>query len=174
MRVHGNASTSFPIVVAHGMGDSCFNPGMDSVTKYAGKTLNTYAVCIPTASSQIMDTIAGFLKNMDASVDEFAKRVRSDPKLAGGFNAFGLSQGNNLIRGYIIKYNAPPVNAFISICGINAGVAAFPQCSPQTPLLGGICKVLTEVLGSLAYNPIVQSFLFQANYFRDPTKVNTT
>ena len=48
-----------------------------------------------------MDTIDGFLKNMHASVDEFAKRVRNDPKLAGGFNAFGLSQGNNLIRGCV-------------------------------------------------------------------------
>jgi len=170
----GLANSSLPVVVTHGMGDSCFNPGMSSVTKFAATTLNTYSLCIPTADSQIMDTIDGFLKNMDASVDEFAKRVRNDPKLAGGFNAFGLSQGNNLIRGYISKYNDPPVNSFISICGVNAGVAAFPHCSPKTPLLGGICEVVTEVLGALAYNPIVQGILFQANYFRDPTKVNST
>jgi hypothetical protein len=41
---------------------------------------------------------------MDKSVDIFAKAVRADPKLAKGFNAFGLSQGNNLIHGYQLKY----------------------------------------------------------------------
>eukprot|EP00965_Chrysotila_dentata_P067445 2232001-Pleurochrysis_carterae.AAC.1 len=57
-----------------------------------------YSVCLPTADNLIMDTIKGFLHTMDASVDDFAKRVRADPKLANGFNAFGLSQGNNIIR----------------------------------------------------------------------------
>lgn len=76
-----------------------------------------------------------------------------------------------MIRGYMAKYNDPPVRTYMSICGINAGVAAFPQCSPQIPVLGAACEVLTEVLGALAYNPLVQSILFQANYFRDPTRV---
>jgi len=108
---------------------------------------------------------------MDKSVDVFAAKVRADPKLAGGFNAFGLSQGNNLIRGYIQKYNDPPVHAYMAICGINAGVAAFPQCSPATPVIGGMCATLTEALGKLAYLPLIQEHLFQANYFRDPTHV---
>jgi len=152
----------------------CFNPGMDSITKFAGKMLGVYATCIPTGSNQMTDTINGFLLNMDKSVDVFARAVKADPKLAGGFNAFGTSQGNNVIRGYITKYNDPPVVNFMAICGINAGVAAFPHCSPQTPIIGGICEAFTEVLGALAYNPLVQSILFQANYFRDPTRISSS
>lgn len=161
--------TALPVVVAHGMGDSCFNPGMKSVTKYAGHVLNTTAVCVPTADSWVRDTIDGFLLSMDASVEEFARRVRADKRLQNGFDAFGLSQGNNVIRGYIAKYNAPAVRNFLSICGINAGVAAFPHCSPDALLIGGACKALTELLGKAAYNPVVQKALFQADYFRDPT-----
>jgi len=41
------------------------------------------------------------------------------------------------------------------------------------PVVGGICKVFAEVLGDLAYNSLVQSILFQANYFRDPTKLRS-
>merc|ERR1711907_417392 len=167
-------ATAVPLVVAHGMGDSCFNPGMKSVTQAAGNHLGVYSTCIPTGGSQIMDTIDGFLLNMDKSVDAFKKKVDADPKLKNGFDAFGLSQGNNVIRGYITKYNDPPVRNFMSICGINAGVGAFPQCSPKFPVVGGICKALTEVLGLLAYNPISQGILFQADYFRDPSKVNTS
>jgi palmitoyl-protein thioesterase len=110
---------------------------------------------------------------MDSSVDVFAAKVKADPNLANGFNAFGLSQGNNLIRGYIAKYNDPPVNTFMSICGINAGVGAFPDCSPQGKVIGGVCQALTEVLSSLAYNSFVQGLLFQADYFRDPSKTDS-
>ena len=162
-----------PVVLAHGMGDSCFNAGFKSVTAHVASKLSTYATCIPTGDNAIEDTINGFLMNMDKSVDEFAKRVKADPKLASGFNAIGLSQGNTLIRGYIQKYNDPPVHTFLSVCGTNGGVAAFPQCSPKTPIIGSVCEALTSVLGDLAYNKLVQSILFQANYFRDPEKLGT-
>merc|ERR1711907_428651 len=92
-------AAALPLVVAHGMGDSCFNPGMKSVTQAAG--------------NQLTDTIDGFLLNMDKSVEAFKKRVDADPKLKNGFDAFGLSQGNNVIRGYITKYNNPPVRNFM-------------------------------------------------------------
>ena len=97
-RARGGAS-ALPIVTAHGMGDSCFNEGMKSVTKAAGQRVGAYAVCVPTADNRVGDTVDGFLKNMDRSVDAFAERVRKDPKLKNGFNALGLSQGNNVIRG---------------------------------------------------------------------------
>ena len=140
----------------------------------AGNRLGVYSTCIPTAGNWLTDTIGGFLKNMDASVEYFAKRVKADPKLKNGFDAFGLSQGNNVIRGYITKYNDPPVRNFMSICGINAGVGAFPQCNPQWPAVGTVCKALTEVLGALAYNPLSQGILFQADFFRDPSRVNSS
>ena len=95
-RARGGAN-ALPIVTAHGMGDSCFNSGMKSVTEAAGKRVGAYAVCVPTADNRVGDTIDGFLKNMDRSVDVFAERVRKDPKLKGGFNAIGLSQGNNIM-----------------------------------------------------------------------------
>ena len=162
-----------PVVVAHGMGDSCFNSGMKSITKAAGAKLGVYSTCVPTADGWLMDTIDGFLKNMDKSVDFFAAKVKADPKLANGFNAFGLSQGNNVIRGYIIKYNDPPVKNFLSICGINAGESAVPSCNPETPVVGPtVCKGIAEVLGDLAYNKLIQSILFQANYWRDVAKTS--
>merc|ERR1712046_454011 len=171
---NNHSNGALPIVTAHGMGDSCYNSGMKSITREAGNHVGVYSVCIPTGEGWIADTIDGFLKNMDDSVDYFAEQVRKDPQLANGFNAFGLSQGNNVIRGYISKYNDPPVRNFMSICGINAGVGAFPMCSPQWPVVGPVCKALTEVLGLLAYNPLSQGILFQADYFRDPSKTNTS
>merc|ERR1711865_23324 len=117
---------------------------------------------------------------MDKSVDVFAEKVRQDPKLANGFNAFGLSQGNNLIHGYQLKHGDPPVVSFISICGINAGVGAIPECSPNGsipiigPVLGPVCEILAEAAGSAANTKVIQDILFQANYYRDPVALNTS
>jgi len=162
-----------PTVTAHGMGDSCFERGFKSVTEGIAKRTGTYAQCIPTGGNLITDTINGFLLNMDKSVDVFAAKIRQDPKLASGFNAVGFSQGNSLIRGYIQKYNDPPVNAFLSVHGTVMGVSAFPMCFRQGKPLGLICKALAEVLGDLAYLSIAQDILFQADYYRDPTKVSS-
>jgi palmitoyl-protein thioesterase len=62
----------------------------------------------------------------------------------------------------------------MSICGINAGVGALPMCSPQLPVVGVLCEAVTEVLGELAYNPLSQGVLFQADYYRDPARVNAS
>lgn len=164
------SSAALPTVLGHGMGDSCFEAGFSSVTTAVGKRTGTYAKCIPTGGNIITDTIDGFLMNMDKSVDVFAEKIRADPKLAGGFNAIGFSQGNSLIRGYIHKYNDPPVNAFISVHGTVMGVAAFPNCFQQEKPLGLICKAFAEVLGDLAYNSLVQGILFQADYYREASK----
>jgi len=170
--ISGPAAT-LPTVTAHGMGDSCFEPGFSSITRAIGKKTGTYARCIPIGGNIITDTIDGLLKNMDASVDVFAAKIKADPKLSGGFNAIGFSQGNSLIRGYIEKYNDPPVNSFISVHGTVQGVAAFPSCFRQGKPVGLICKAVAEVLGDLAYSPISQNVLFQADYFRAASQVDS-
>jgi palmitoyl-protein thioesterase len=164
---------SLPVVVTHGMGDSCFNSGMKQITSNAGAHLGQYAVCVPGGPNEIEDTLSGFLVTMDKNVDIFANKVRADPQLVNGFDAFGLSQGISVLRGYIERYNDPPVRNYISIHGTVRGVAGFPNCNPSG-FLPGICDTIAELCGDLAYEQWVQNSLFQANYFRDPTRTNTT
>eukprot|EP00472_Partenskyella_glossopodia_P008800 CAMPEP_0197523132 /NCGR_PEP_ID=MMETSP1318-20131121/8127_1 /TAXON_ID=552666 /ORGANISM="Partenskyella glossopodia, Strain RCC365" /LENGTH=318 /DNA_ID=CAMNT_0043075723 /DNA_START=214 /DNA_END=1170 /DNA_ORIENTATION=+ len=162
--------SKLPMVFAHGMGDSCFNPGMKQITNLASKRAGVYGVCIGTGNNIVTDVLNGFLMTMNKNVEVFAQKVRSDPKLKNGFNAVGFSQGNSIIRGYIQKYNDPPVNIVIHVHGTVSGVAGFPQCNPSNNI---ICKSLAALCGNLAYNPLVQGVLFQADYFRDPHKLNS-
>jgi len=125
-------------------------------------------VCIPTGPTGSKDASNSFFMTMDDNVDVWAKAVLADPRLAGGFNAVGFSQGNSVIRGYIQKYNDPPVNTFLSVHGTVMGVASFPKCNPSG-LLGPVCDLLDRYLvGPLAYTKPVQKLLFQADYFVDP------
>ena len=180
---------NIPIVMAHGMGDSCFNGGMQSITERVGSLTSSYSTCIPTADNLHDDIINGYLLNMDASVEVFAEKVRADPNLKNGFNAIGFSQGNNVIRGYITRYNDPPVNIFLSVNGVNAGIGALPYClhnddDGQEEVDGdtlqdggvvenislgkGICDALMETASHRAYSRFAQKHSFQANYWRDP------
>jgi palmitoyl-protein thioesterase len=163
-----------PIAVAHGMGDSCFNEGIQHVTERMSRLLSdeslyTNVTCIPMGNTQTQDTNSGYFLNMDASVDLFATHIRNDPQYRNGFQALGFSQGNNLIRGYIAKYNDPPVHSFISINGVNAGEGAVPYCRPTASVhLPSICDLLMEQASRAAYTEYAQQHSFQANYWRDP------
>jgi palmitoyl-protein thioesterase len=169
-----------PVVFAHGMGDSCFNQGMQDIVNYTSGLLGgVYVTCIPTGKNQHEDTTNGYFLNMDASVDIFADTIGTDPQLAGGFHAIGFSQGNNIIRGYIARYNDPPVDTFLSVNGVNGGVGAVPHCRPKDESSGvqeqaqvaGICELLMEQASNRAYTEWTQEHSFQANYWRDPRPV---
>ena len=179
------STETLPVVFAHGMGDSCFNEGMQYITNKTGNMLGVYATCIPTGDSQSDDTRNGYFLDMNSNVDIFAEKVAQDPNLASGFHAIGFSQGNNVIRGYIAKYNSPPVHTFLSVNGVNAGVGAVPYCRPKATdnaldvsleeqrereMLGGwsMCDLLMEQASRSAYTDFAQEHSFQANYWRDP------
>lgn len=169
-----------PVVFAHGMGDSCFNRGMQHASERASSLLGgVYSTCIPTGKDQAEDTKSGYFLNMDASVGVFAAGVAKDPNLKNGFHAIGFSQGNNVIRGYIAKCNDPPVHTFISVNGVNAGEGALPQCRPTVSSPKGdsitdsgvtfdFCEFLMEQASKKAYTEFAQNHSFQANYWRDP------
>ena len=89
---------------------------------------------------------------LDQQIEVFAATVQNDPKLAGGFNAIRYSQGNLVIRGYIQRYNDPPVRRYMSMHGPHGGVSGFPSCNVSEPL----CKYYAEFLGDLAYTRLAQ------------------
>ena len=177
-------SSSLPVVFGHGMGDACENEGMQNIGKHTSQLLGgAYVTCIASADNRRDDTTNGYFLDMNSHVDIFAQKVQSDPKLAKGFHGIGFSQGNNIIRGYIAKYNDPPVHTFISINGVNAGEGAVPYCKPSTTKtnqendasaavsFGSMCDLLMEQASRRAYTEFAQKHSFQANYWRDPRPV---
>ncbi|GAX23833.1 palmitoyl-protein thioesterase [Fistulifera solaris] len=166
-------ASQLPVVLAHGMGDSCFNKGMQHLTQHVSQLLGgVYTVCIPTGKNQQEDTKNGYFLNMDASVDVFAEAIQQNDQLQNGFHAIGFSQGNNVIRGYMTRYNTPAVHTFLSINGVNAGEGAVPYCRPSFSSLFqtgfSMCDLLMEQASHRAYTQWSQQHSFQANYWRDP------
>jgi palmitoyl-protein thioesterase len=174
-----NHDHQLPVVFAHGMGDSCFNSGMINIGNHTSNLLdNVYVTCIPIGDNQAEDTTNGYFMSMDTSVDRFASQVAMNPQLQNGFHAIGFSQGNNVIRGYIARYNTPTVHTFLSVNGVNAGEGSVPGCFPKEhhdliPELfqvGGLCDLLLEQASRRAYTEFAQQHSFQAGYWRDPRR----
>jgi len=165
-------SQYYPVIQMHGMGDFAKNPmGMLPFKRRISKDLNgTYVTNVQISSNIVADQMNGFLMIMDEQVDYFAHVVQNDTHLKDGFNAIGYSQGNLLIRGYIERYNDPPVHNFVSIHGPMMGVASLPQCNTTAT----ICDLVDQILSNHAvYDSFVQEHLAQANYYRDPKNLDT-
>jgi palmitoyl-protein thioesterase len=154
----------------HGMGDYANDPrGMVPLQEAISEYLDgAYVLNVQIGDTSIEDIMNGFFMNLDDQVDYFADVVKSDPNLVNGFNAVGYSQGNLVIRGYIEKYNDPPLYNFISVHGPMAGVGSFPGCA----ISHDVCKLFSQILGSLAYHPKVQEHQTQSNYFRNPMMID--
>jgi len=174
-------ATGTPVVMMHGMGDFANNPmGMVPLRKLIAQEAGAYVASVELCSKpgqlsgcDSEDQSNGFFMTMDDQVDQFARVVRADPKLAGGFNAVGFSQGNTLIRGYIHRYNSPPVKAFLSMHGPMMGVSGLPQCPMNVTGIGAICKSVDWLISHFGlYSSFVQNRLAQANYYRDSNRLD--
>ncbi|RLN46252.1 hypothetical protein BBJ29_005357, partial [Phytophthora kernoviae] len=138
-----------------------------AIGKAISDHLGVYVASVQLGNSVAEDAEDSFFVKMNEQTEMFAKIVREDPHLKGGFNAAGFSQGNLLIRAYIERFNDPPVHTFISMHGPLAGVSGLPKCS----ITNFICKEIDKLIGEAVYTNRVQDRIAQANYFRDPLRI---
>jgi len=109
------ATADSPIVFAHGFGDSCFNDGFARLVNLTSNLTEKEAFCVSGGDGTWeSDILSSYVVSMFDNVETFASHIREDLRCAGGFDAIGISQGNAIIRGYIAKYNDPPVRSLSS------------------------------------------------------------
>jgi palmitoyl-protein thioesterase len=84
-------SGSPPIVLWHGMGDSCCNPlSLGSVIKLIKKQLpDAYVLSLRIGSNIIEDTSNGFFMNANHQIDYACKILNADKNLSQGYHAIG-------------------------------------------------------------------------------------
>ncbi|KAK7792342.1 hypothetical protein R5R35_013826 [Gryllus longicercus] len=163
----GSAVSITPVVLWHGMGDSCCNPlSLGTIKTIIDRTFpGIYVKSLKIGSTIIEDMENGFFLNVNHQVDLVCNQLAADPELKDGYNAIGFSQGGQFLRAVAQRCPSPRMLNLISIGGQHQGVYGLPDCSYiKHPL----CNYIRKLLNYGAYVGWVQNTLVQAEYWHDP------
>merc|ERR1719245_1269434 len=96
---YSSKADNTPLVIWHGMGDSCCNPlSMGRIKDLIQKNVsNIYVTNLKIGNNIEEDTLNGFFMNANDQVDLAYKIIKADPRLANGYNAMGFSQGGQFL-----------------------------------------------------------------------------
>jgi len=84
-------SGSPPVVLWHGMGDSCCNPlSMGNFVKLLKRQLpGPYILSLRIGSNIVEDTSNGFFMNANHQIDYVCRILKADQNLSQGYHAIG-------------------------------------------------------------------------------------
>ncbi|KAJ3225674.1 hypothetical protein HDU78_010581 [Chytriomyces hyalinus] len=161
-----------PIVLWHGMGDSCCNPdSMGYISTLLSANLNNtvFIHSVRLAATEDDDKQAGFFGIASEQVDAVCKSLAEIAELRNGFNAIGFSQGGLFLRAYVERcVEGPRVFNLITYGTAHMGVADAPGCEDASDTN---CVLMRNLIRSGAYLSWVQNRVIQAQYFKDPTNI---
>lgn len=129
------------------------------------KVPGVYVKSLEIGPNMIDDLVNGFFMNINKQVDMVCEQLRQDPKLRNGFHAVGFSQGGQFLRGYVERCNTPRVLNLVTLGGQHQGVFGLPNCPGPNITL---CETARELIDYAVYDPWIQSFQVQAEYWHDP------
>ncbi|KZP34257.1 palmitoyl-protein thioesterase [Athelia psychrophila] len=159
-----------PLVLWHGLGDSHSSPGMlefAEMIKEVHPGIFVHSIYIEEDLSA--DRRAGFYGNVNEQLEQVAQQLESVEELRGGFDAIGFSQGGQFLRAYVERYNSPPIRNLITFGSQHMGVSDIPTCRPGDFL----CQITRRAIKNGVYSTWAQNNLIQAQYFRDPSQLDT-
>ncbi|CAG0912437.1 unnamed protein product [Notodromas monacha] len=161
------SSAEVPIVIWHGLGDSCCNPlSMGGVVRMLKRHVpDAYILSMRIGSNIAEDIDNSYLKNINDQIEMACDTIRNDSRLANGFHAVGFSQGALFMRAIAQRCPSPPIRNLISVGGPQQGVFGLPRCLGSSNQL---CELARRVLDHGAYVQWVQNSLVPAQYWQDP------
>ncbi|XP_029040194.1 palmitoyl-protein thioesterase 1 isoform X1 [Osmia bicornis bicornis] len=166
-KLNGIQSSSLPVVLWHGMGDSCcFSFSLGAIKKLIEATVpNIYVYSIRIGNNEIEDVEHSYFGNINQDIQEICQQLSADKRFKDGYNAIGFSQGAQFLRALIQRCPNPPIKNFISVGGQHQGVFGLPNCGTVKK---SVCNYVNRMIKYGAYLKFVQEKFIQATYWHDP------
>ncbi|XP_069128388.1 palmitoyl-protein thioesterase 1-like [Argopecten irradians] len=161
-----------PVVMWHGMGDSCCNPmTMGSIKNMIETEIsNIYVNSLMIGSNNVSEIANSFIMPVNTQITMACDIIRKDPKLRNGYHAIGFSQGGLFLRAVAQRCPNPPMLNLVSVGGQHQGVYGFPGC-PGTNV-NHLCSITKDHLNQDPYNSDIQENLVVAQYWQDPFRMD--
>ncbi|XP_066970899.1 palmitoyl-protein thioesterase 1 [Macrobrachium rosenbergii] len=166
-----NTTTPTPLVIWHGMGDTCCFPfSMGRIKEMVEDRIpGIYVRSLMIGENIVADEEHGYFGNVNGQVETVCQKLASDPQLQNGYHAMGFSQGSQFLRAVAERCPNPPVKNLITFGGQHQGVYGLPSC-PAEPRQSRMCEYVRRLLHFASYNYLIQHKLVQAQYWHDPLK----
>ena len=123
-RVERQRASPLPVVLWHGMGDSCCDKkSVGGLKKLIEDELGVYVYSIQIGSTATEDVRNGYLGNVPQQVEQVCSAIANTPELQDGFNAIGFSQGGQFLRAVVEKcqHKIPKCSRLITFGGQHQG-----------------------------------------------------
>ncbi|XP_077599144.1 palmitoyl-protein thioesterase 1 isoform X2 [Stigmatopora nigra] len=165
--VKRTTNATIPLVMWHGMGDTCCNPlSLGGIKKMIEQEIpNIYVLSLKIGNNFLEDAENSFFMNVNDQVSTVCRQLAEDPLLKEGYNAMGFSQGAQFLRAVAQRCPSPPMKTLISVGGQHQGVYGLPRCPGEA---SKVCDFIRAALNLGAYSDQVQKHLVQAQYWHDP------
>ncbi|OWA54121.1 Palmitoyl-protein thioesterase 1 [Hypsibius exemplaris] len=159
--------TPTPIVMWHGMGDSCCARGIGRLQQILQSNIaGVYVHSIEIGANEQEDFANSYFMSVNKQVEQVCRNISSNPLLQNGYHAIGFSQGGQFLRA--VAQRCPMgMRNLVTLGGQHQGVFGLPRCPPGSAV---ICTYIRQLLDKGAMTDFVQERLVQAQYWHDSLK----
>jgi len=157
-----------PVVLWHGLGDSCCNPQSIGAVKEAIERrlpgVLVYSISTGSSDNESSDKWSSFFGNVNQQVEKVCGELRTLEGLEAGYNAIGFSQGGQFLRAVVqrCQHLGPKMRTLVTMGGQHQGVSAAPGCGD-----GSFCERTRFLIDFGAYIGWIQSSVVPAQYYKD-------
>ncbi|KAI6647000.1 hypothetical protein LOD99_8999 [Oopsacas minuta] len=155
-----------PLVIWHGMGDSCCNPLSIGriIVDIKHMAPGIYVHSLQIGNDIVEDTENGFFMEVNKQIEIACNIIRNDTQLRNGYNAMGLSQGGQFLRAVAQRCPQPSMKILLSVGGQHQGVFGFPRCNADHSIF---CELIRDSINLGVYSNFIQEHVVQAEYWHD-------
>ncbi|KAJ2424773.1 hypothetical protein GGF41_002663, partial [Coemansia sp. RSA 2531] len=120
-------------------------------------------------SSVGADRNAGFFGNINNQIDTVCDSLSAIEELQDGVNLMGFSQGGLFLRALVQRCPAIRAKVLVTFGSPHGGVARIPECASSGDTL---CQWMRQLASKGVYSWYIRDHVIQAQYFKDPERID--
>ncbi|KAJ2816613.1 hypothetical protein IWW50_006439 [Coemansia erecta] len=153
------------------MGDTCCdNQTMGAISRLIEEELpGAFVHSVKLGTSESTDRNSGFFGNLNDQIAAVCSELSQMRELQRGVNLMGFSQGGLFLRALVQRCPQLRPRTLVTFGSPHSGVARIPECPGEGDVL---CNWMRRLAARGVYSWYVRDHVIQAQYFKDPGRMD--